>query len=129
MALTFQHKGLAALLADAQASWVKGVRPLHGENSEPGFWLVGDEGVYLMHNGEGWEAGKQVYADESNPTAQEFDEWWHGKQENFGGDDGVDFLPAAIIINAVEAGAYIRIDVLENDAFNIQALLPKGGRQ
>lgn len=128
MALTFQHKGLAALLADAETSWLKGIRPLYGDHHEAGFWLVGDEGVYLMHNGEGWEPGKEIYSNESNPRTMDFDSWWNGKQENFGGDDGVDFFPASIVRDAVEKGADLSIEMTEG-AMTVSAVLHKGGAQ
>jgi hypothetical protein len=53
----------------------------------PGFWLVGYEGVYLMHNGKAPD-GKQlvVYTRECNPTSMPFDDWWSVKESS--GDDG-----------------------------------------
>ena len=40
--------------------------------------LVGDEGVYLMQNGQSIGEGRQplVYANECNPEKLPFDEWW-----------------------------------------------------
>ena len=127
MALTFQHAALAALLADAQASWPQGVRDLHGDHTEPGFWLVGDEGVYLMHNGQGWKPGNEIYADECNPNTMDFDSWWDGKRANFGGDDEVHFIPAGIIVTAVEAGAPVKIK-MQADAFDIEVPIPQEAR-
>jgi len=94
MKLTFPHKAIAALLAEAEERWPLELRTTFGETTaEPGFWIVGDEGVYLMHNGKGNE-GKQhvVYATECNPNTMEFDDWWNVKNTTFGGDDGVDFV-------------------------------------
>ena len=51
-----------------------GIRP--GEGEKPGFWLVGDEGVYIISNGKLTE-GKTplvVYSNECHPKGS--DDWW-----------------------------------------------------
>lgn len=105
--LTFKTDALAALYAEAVGAWKNGVRELYGENTVAGFWLVGDQGVYLMHNGvthkpKGTKA-TVVYATECNPEALPFDTWWAAKNETFGGDDGVEFINASTIHDAVAA--------------------------
>jgi len=76
------------------------------ETARAGLWLVGDQGVYLMSNGNpdlrDEEKGRSVvcYADECNPETLEFDDWWENKRASFGGDDGVEFLEAEFFANA-----------------------------
>jgi hypothetical protein len=105
--LTFKHDKLKELLLAAEVAWLKGVRTLHDEETGPGFWLVGDHGVYLMHNGVFGEGEKPpvVYADECDPTTMEFDDWWEAKRATFGGDDGVDFIDLPTIQHIVERNA------------------------
>ena len=69
-----------------------GLRP--GKDEQPGLWLVGDHGVYLLSNGKlaGVEKPFVVYAEECNPATT--DDWFEVKRQTFGGDDGVDFLDA-----------------------------------
>lgn len=104
-ALTFAHADLKGLLIHAMHQWPLGLRPLHGEPApKPGFWIVGDEGVYLMHNGqthEGFEKQPVVYAVECNPEA---DDWWEVKRATFGGDDGADFIEAKTIKDVIALG-------------------------
>lgn len=127
MALTFEYAGLAALLADAQACWQKGIRKLNGEFSVPGFWLVGDLGVYLMHNGEGWQVGKALYCEESNPHKQGFDAWWYAKQTYFGPEDGQHFIPAALVETAVETRSRLTITKLDDENLIVHAESHAGG--
>lgn len=67
-----------------------GLRP--GEGEQPGLWLVGDHGVYLMSNGKLPDGSRPlvVYAEECDPTTN--DDWFHVKRATFGGDDGVEFF-------------------------------------
>ncbi|MFB2553979.1 DUF3085 domain-containing protein [Ensifer soli] len=69
-----------------------GMRP--GEGEQPGLWLVGDHGVYIMSNGKLPEGGRPlvVYAEECDPTSN--DDWFHIKRQTFGGDDGIEFFDA-----------------------------------
>ena len=49
MRLTFDMKALRDLLAKAEPEWkANGANSLYGEETGPGFWLVGDQGVYLL---------------------------------------------------------------------------------
>lgn len=70
-----------------------GLRPAEGE--QPGLWLVGDRGIYMMSNGNLPEGRRPlvVYAAECDPTTN--DDWFHVKRQTFGGDDGIEFFDAA----------------------------------
>jgi hypothetical protein len=69
-----------------------GLRPCKDE--QPGLWLVGDHGVYLLSNGKlaGGQKPLVVYAEECDPATN--DDWFEVKRRTFGGDDGVNFLDA-----------------------------------
>jgi hypothetical protein len=69
------------------------------EALEPGLWLVGDQGVYLMSNGVRDEdrPSSAVYAEECNPDTVEFEDWWAFKRASFGGDDGVEYLDPSFV--------------------------------
>lgn len=74
---------------------------------EPGLLLVHDDGVYLMSNGVPHDTirrpmrkGKPAtdgafvaYAEGTDPTELDFDEWWETSRELVGGDDFVECLP------------------------------------
>ncbi|NTF91675.1 DUF3085 domain-containing protein [Agrobacterium rhizogenes] len=62
-----------------------------GKDEQPGLWLVGDHGVYLMSNGKLPDGGRPlvVYAEECDPRTD--DDWFGVKRRTFGGDDGVYF--------------------------------------
>lgn len=80
-----------------------------------GLWLVGDRGVYLMSNVTSEEAkaapvAHVCYADEVNPEKMSVDEWYDAKGAIFGGDDGVEFLPAEALEGALE-GDKLRLDM------------------
>jgi len=111
MRLTFPYQQLRILLANAETRWPLGLRPRYGLNEPAGFWLVGDQGVYLMHNGKAVE-GKQpiVYALECNPDTMPFDQWWAAKQASFGADDGTEFIEAKVIRDAVTNGGSLFVD-------------------
>ncbi|MBY0561507.1 MAG: DUF3085 domain-containing protein [Hyphomicrobium sp.] len=75
-----------------------------GRHKEPGLWLVGDTGVYLMSNGDPMlpdpkqpKRSLVAYAHECNPETMAFDDWWDAKRASFGGDDGVEFVPLASV--------------------------------
>lgn len=107
MILHFDVERLRSLVYDAEKRIVEGVtpQPLYGQETGPGFWMVGDQGVYLMDNlpfPEGQETAEVCYADEVNPKTMEFDDWYDNKRLSFGGDDGVDFVPLLQIKDLVE---------------------------
>lgn len=72
-----------------------------------GLWIVGDQGVYLMSNGnphfhnpnnpENPKSSFVVYAKECDPHKLPFDEWYENKRAAFGGDDGSEFISAETI--------------------------------
>jgi hypothetical protein len=110
MILTFDRTQVEALLQHSvnSTSW----RPtFEGKKSEkPGLWLVGDQGVYLMSNGnpgslkpDGSGSHVVCYADQVDPVKLEFDTWWANKRASFGGDDGCDLLEADVIRRAITA--------------------------
>ncbi len=105
--LTFKTAAVAVLLADAERAWAEAEpRVLYEEVTGKGFWLVGDDGVYLMHNGmthvkQGGGFGPPfavVYAEETPVDDYE------AKQRIFGGDDGVEFIQACTIQRIVKEG-------------------------
>jgi Protein of unknown function (DUF3085) len=104
MKLHFPWSKVAKALSEVRAATV--VKPLYGEDTGKGLWLVGDEGVYLMPNTEG-ETRTIVYAKECDPTKLDFYRWWHVKHATFGGDDGVEFISIEEIerISAGPSGA------------------------
>jgi len=118
--LTFRHDKLKELLLAAEVAWLKGIRTLYEDETGPGFWLVGDHGVYLMHNGTLDEGEKPlvVYAAECDPETMAFDDWWEAKRATFGGDDGVEFIDLPTIRQVVENGADLLID-FEDDAYSM----------
>lgn len=113
MRLTFESTELMKLVADAMEAWKGGCNPTYGQEEpiQPGFWIVGDQGVYLMHNGKRPEGVKPmvVYAKECNPEIQPFDEWWSVKGATFGGDDGCEYLEARPFLDAALQGDDIKI--------------------
>ena len=110
--------------ADAQANGgfrnpYYGLMP--GKDEQPGLWLVGDQGVYLLSNGK--LAGSQNpfvgYAEECNPATN--DDWFEVKRRTFGGDDGVDFLDAGqleAMMAASPDATHLRI-VFEADSMQL----------
>ena len=113
MILTFPNAGLKTLLAIAEKQWPLEIKTLYDEETGPGFWLVGDEGVYLMQNGKSIGDGRQplVFAEQCNPEKMDFEDWWENKRASFGGDDGVEFIEADHIRKAVAAKADLEIDL------------------
>lgn len=100
MKLHFLWSDIEKLLAEVITAQT--ARPLFGEATGKGLWLVGDEGVYLMANtvdGDINAARKEgdkpfvAYAEECNPLTLSFDAWWNTKRATFGADDGVEFFP------------------------------------
>lgn len=93
-----------------------GTRP--GEGEKPGVWLVGDEGVYIISNGKLAEGQKPlvVYSNECHPKGS--DDWWDYKRRHFGGDDGIEFIDAGLVLpsfNRNFAASYLGIQLSENE--------------
>ena len=104
MRLHFDRADVRKLLAHAKAA--KDHAATYGQEQpiQPGLWLVGDMGIYLMSNGRpGLKAEPDkpgsfvVYARECHPTKMPFDRWYEVKRSAFGGDDGCDYIPATDI--------------------------------
>lgn len=104
---------------------------LYGDENtaKAGLWLVGDQGVYLMSNGNPHlpkdeanpdESSLVCYADECNPETLDFDEWWDNKRASFGGDDGVEFLEAEFFDNARVKGKYTPRITIEVSATKLE---------
>lgn len=74
-----------------------------GKDEKPGVWLVGDEGVYIMSNGKLADGQRSlvIYAEECDPKANA--DYWHYKRQHFGGDDGIDFLDAELLVRLIGA--------------------------
>lgn len=87
------------------------------EREKPGFWLVGDEGVYVMSNGKLAEGQRPlvVYASECDPKANP--DWWDYKRHHFGGDDGIEFIDADLLIPSFDKkpeATHLGIQLTEN---------------
>ncbi|MFZ5693274.1 MAG: DUF3085 domain-containing protein [Pseudomonadota bacterium] len=123
---TFPLTTVRAVIARGQADAAAngGFRNPHyglapGDGEQPGLWLVGDEGVYLMSNGRVPQGVRPMvcYADQCNPRTNP--DWRNYKRRYFGGDDGVEFLAAEEILaiaNRRPAATHLRIDL---DARNV----------
>ncbi|KPH78312.1 DUF3085 domain-containing protein [Bosea vaviloviae] len=76
---------------------------LPGQDERPGLWLVADDGVYIMSNGKLAEDQRLlvVYAQECDPKTNP--DYWHYKRQHFGGDDGVEFLDAVVLVKLIDA--------------------------
>lgn len=102
MKLTFSWEALQKAFEEIYSAHT--ARELYGTTTGKGLWLIGDDGVYLMPNTtdgihhKGSAPRVIVYAEECNPTTMSFDEWWAAKQASFGGDDGVEFIDAAELL-------------------------------
>ncbi|MEH0295422.1 DUF3085 domain-containing protein [Agrobacterium sp. CCNWLW71] len=72
-----------------------------GRDEQPGVWLVGDAGVYIMSNGKLAEGQRPcvVYAEECDPKTNP--DYWHYKRRHFGGDDGVEFLEGGMLVKLI----------------------------
>lgn len=91
---------------------------MSGEGDQPGFWLVGDQGVYIMSNGKLAEGHKPlvVYSTECHPQGNP--DWWDYKRRHFGGDDGVEFIGADLLIPSFDRkpfATYLGIQLSENE--------------
>ena len=93
-----------------------------------GIFLVGDDGIYIMSNAADQEKGADgklplAYADEANPETMSGEAVYDAKRRIFGGDDGVDFLPAAMIASALDrCGDQLVIEMTE---MGIRVMIPE----
>ena len=89
-----------------------------GEGDQPGFWLVGDQGVYIMSNGKLADGQKPlvVYSTECHPQGNP--DWWDYKRRYFGRDDGVEFVDAGLLIPSFDrnfGATHLGIQLSENE--------------
>jgi hypothetical protein len=104
---TFPRTGVDLLLAHTKAATRHSRLYRNPATKKPGLWLVGDQGVYLVSNGQPALPGNSVnpdaprqhvvYANEVNPDTMPFGDWWEAKRRGFGGDDGIEFIDAVHI--------------------------------
>lgn len=119
--LTFPHAGLVTMLAAAEEGWKLGIRDYYGQKTGPGFWFVGDHGVYLMPNAVLAKGEKPVvvYACECDPTRMEFDDWYDAKRDLFGGDDGAEIIEPMFVQAAVRQGDNL-VFRMSRDSYEIE---------
>jgi hypothetical protein len=115
MMLTFDRAGVEKIL-DALRTGTAPFQLTYGQTErKPQLWLIGDDGVYLMaNNTPDGEKPFIVYANECNPTAMSFNDWWSAKQQSYGGDDGCDPIEMHEIADALatyKKGQDLEIDV------------------
>jgi DUF3085 family protein len=107
--LTFPHARLKALWNEAVQQWPVSVRTMNSQTL-PGFWLVGGQGIYLMHNGARPKGNASVaYADGCDPLMVPFEDWLGVKRSIFGDSDGMEFVEAVMIGTAVDGGCDIEV--------------------
>jgi Protein of unknown function (DUF3085) len=107
--LTFPHARLKALWNEAVQQWPVSVRTMNSQNL-PGFWLVGGQGIYLMHNGVRPKGSASVaYANECDPLMVPFENRLGVKRAIFGDSDGMEFVEAVMIGTAVDGGCDIEV--------------------
>ena len=92
-----------------------GLKP--GQGEKPGLWLVGDEGVYIISNGKlaDGETPLVVYSSECHPKGNP--DWWDYKRRHFGGDDGIEFIDADLLIpsfNRNFGATHLRVQLTEH---------------
>lgn len=101
MLLHFNRAGVQRLIEHAKAATDHRATYAQKRPIKPGFWLVGDDGIYLLSNGLPGLANPKpdrpdhqfiVYAQECNPEMMAFEAWWAVKRHSFGGDDGVEYI-------------------------------------
>jgi hypothetical protein len=121
--VSFSRVGVERCLRHTQAA-VKHI-PLSGQKAPvPAcLWLVGDEGIYLMSNGEpydprraGHRAQHVVYANECSPRKLSPPKLDAAKRAIFGGDDGIDWILASDVATALatyDPGEPLIIDISE----------------
>jgi hypothetical protein len=118
MKLTFSHTSLKSLWNEAVRQWPIAVRPLNGQRS-PCFWLVGGEGIYLMHNGAMPKGGSTLaYANECNPLKMSFPNWLGVKRAVLGDSDSMELVEIVVVGTAVDAGCEIEV-TFERDTMTV----------
>lgn len=110
---------LAMLTQDAAGSGVSlqaTPADVDPEKLVPGLFLVGDEGVYMMANiamekVQAAGVSHVAYARETDPKLVTRDTMHSRKSAGFGGDDGVEFIPAAALEGLLPEGGVLRIEI------------------
>lgn len=136
MLIHFNMAEVRELLAHSKAA-PKHRQTVGAKNQGYGLWLVGDEGVYLMSNGDpGLTPGKNgkkhrsvqcKETDIKDPAEQH-----RMKTLIFGGDDGFEFLPGEEVEKSIGsyAGPEFLFEILSDKfAFVIHDTLPKPRRR
>jgi hypothetical protein len=110
MKLHFSLKELEPAIEEVRTA--KTADPLYGAVTGKGFWLIGDQGVYLSpntHDGSYYQQMDKtkwkrlcIFARECDPEKLDFDTCWNNKRASFGGDDGVEFIEFATIEKLVQ---------------------------
>jgi len=120
--LSFSHANLRSLWDEAIRQWPLSVRTLNGHSS-PGFWLVGDEGIYLMHNGARPKGSSPTvaYANECDPLKIPFQNWLGCKRAIFDDTGGMEFVELFIIGTAVDAQCDLEI-TFEPDVMTVSVI-------
>ena len=95
-----------------------------GADIPPGLWLVKDEGVYLMSNGEVRGEPKVVYAQGYDPHQGEV---WDKCQRVMGGDDMFEFVPADAFADVTAENCVAAVVRVSPDALSFGIL--QGTRQ
>jgi len=126
MQLTFIRSEVEQQIVHARRSTKHKVIFDRPETDKPGLWLGGDQGVYLMSNGdpslrepheiEAESGSLMAYAEECNPRKLSFNEWRDNKDASYGGSDGTDFISMEEAMNWLEGttGSFLLMDISED---------------
>jgi dipeptidyl aminopeptidase/acylaminoacyl peptidase len=117
--LTFENADLQRVVAQMKRNHDHGYRAAFAATPEPAFWLVGDQGVYVMSNVILKDEKPEVaYAVECNPNTVE--DWDQVKRATFGGDDGVEKIPITdMTLKNIEDGKLRLIVEMDEMSFKV----------
>mgnify|MGYP003110590037 CR=1 FL=1 len=125
--LTFENADLKRVVAQMKRNHKHGLIncTAFGKASEPTFWLVGDQGVYVMSNVILKDEKPEVaYAVECNPNTVE--DWDQVKRATFGGDDGVEQIPITdMTLKNIEDGKLRLIVEMDETSFKVDVEVTK----
>jgi len=111
----------------------------YGKKRGKGFWLVGDQGVYLMSNStvvlpsadtiDSPPEQRHSFVAYGQGLSPDDENWWELKRATFGGDDGVEFIglrtmKGAIALAKSKHRNYIELDISPT-GIGIDLLRPK----
>ena len=121
MKLTFPHARLKAVWDEAVRQWPASKRAMNARTPR-GFWLVGGQGICLMHNGARPKGSATVaYPNECDPAKVPSENLLGVKRAIFGDSDGKEFIEAIVIGTAVDGGCDIEI-AFEHDAMMVTVI-------